>query len=150
MTDSWQILSRNGLWCVIDTPNRLWYFDSHTSNLPFYHWLPDDLAFKYSMFSPRETFNTRFRELNQESHIEFMRWGRGVSFHEVQITMSDADLTSKSVSCMSAFVRKKKVLSWLKWRLSKAHKYESLMKSLQPNIHSGFYQPYLNLIIQKR
>jgi len=36
----------------------------HTSRLPFYNWLPHDLAFSYSRFSPRENFKDTYRELN--------------------------------------------------------------------------------------
>lgn len=52
MRNTWHMLEAGSLWAVVETPNRLWYFDHHTSHLPFFSWLPDDLAFKYSRFSP--------------------------------------------------------------------------------------------------
>jgi 2-polyprenyl-3-methyl-5-hydroxy-6-metoxy-1,4-benzoquinol methylase len=45
MRSTWSGLTPGALWCSIETPNRLWWFDEHTSFLPFYNWLPDELAF---------------------------------------------------------------------------------------------------------
>jgi len=56
LVNAWSLLSNNGVLCVIEAPNRLWYFDSHTSGLPFYYWLPDEIAIKYSRFSSRRKF----------------------------------------------------------------------------------------------
>lgn len=53
MKNTWEMLATDSLWCLVDTPNRLWHYDQHTAHLPFYSWLPDDLAFAYSRFSPR-------------------------------------------------------------------------------------------------
>ena len=62
IADTWTMLRPGDLWCVIETPNRLWHTDTHTALLPFYHWLPDDLAFKYARFSQR----TNFREMRKQ------------------------------------------------------------------------------------
>ena len=147
MSDSWHMLSPNGIFCVVDTPNRLACFDSHTSSLPFFNWLPDDLAFMYSRFSPREIFNTLFREMDEISRLEFTRWGRGISFHEFQLAMNDVDLSS--VSCLSDFVRSQCYFRWLLWRFSDQYKYESVLKNLAPDIHSAFFQPSLDLLFRK-
>src|SRR5258708_3758153 len=37
MRDTWEMLGPGGHWVIVDTPNRLWYFDGHTALLPFYH-----------------------------------------------------------------------------------------------------------------
>ena len=34
------MLAPGGLWAVVETPNRLHYFDDHSAKLPFHHWLP--------------------------------------------------------------------------------------------------------------
>lgn len=148
MKDTWDMLSSGGLWCVTQTPNRLWYSDLHTSLLPFFNWLPDDLAFKYTRFSLRPYFSDRFEEYNEESKTSFLRLGRGVSYHEFDLTMKPADQL-KVISALPLYMRKKKFLSDLKWRLSKNYKYESLLKKINPKIHLGFYQPNLDLIIEK-
>ena len=33
----------NGLLVIVEAPNRLWLEDTHTSELPFFQWLPDNL-----------------------------------------------------------------------------------------------------------
>src|SRR6267142_217648 len=87
MRASWEMLSAGDLWCVIETPNRLWYYDAHTSLLPFHMWLPDELAFEYSQFSPRDNYRELYREYDEEAKLHFLRRGRGVSFHEFALTM---------------------------------------------------------------
>ena len=81
LRDAWGMLPSEGLLVIVDTPNRLWYFDNHTSRLPFFHWLPDELAFQYSRFSSRENFRELYREYNENSKEHFLRRGRGMSFH---------------------------------------------------------------------
>ena len=148
MSNTWNMLSKGDLWCVIDTPNRLWFDDGHTSLLPFYHWLPDDLAFKYSRFSSRGIFCERYREINGEAILDFLRWGRGVSFHEFELTMDKAE-NLDVVSSLSIFLRKRSILRKMLWRLPTEGRYELFLARIKPQIHRGFYQPTLNLIIRK-
>lgn len=148
MHATWEMLSPGDLWCVIESPNRLWYYDSHTSLLPFYNWLPDELAFRYSRFSPREHFKEQFQELTSESQLAFIRLGRGISFHEFELAMKP--LTAlKVVSCMWLYNRKRNPLIWLKWRFSLEYKYDKILSRISPGIHEGFLQPWLDLIIEK-
>ena len=70
---------------MLETPNRLRHTDTHTAWLPFYHWLPDELAFKYARFSERTNFREGYGELTDERLLHFCRRGRGVSFHRFQI-----------------------------------------------------------------
>lgn len=148
MKSTWEMLPQGGLWVVIETPNRLWYLDGHTSRLPFYSWLPDNLAFKYSKFSPREGFNQSYRSLNEESMHEFLRRGRGVSYHEFDLTLKKAE-NLKVISSLQLFLRNQSLLWRAKWRFSVDHRFESVLLKVGPKIHRGFYQPGLNLIIEK-
>jgi S-adenosylmethionine-dependent methyltransferase len=77
MKSTWEMLTPGSLWCVIETPNRLWYFDHHTAQLPFYSWLPDDIAFLYSQKSPRKPFCDLYRAIDDASMLDFLRRGRG-------------------------------------------------------------------------
>jgi 2-polyprenyl-3-methyl-5-hydroxy-6-metoxy-1,4-benzoquinol methylase len=90
LRDAWEMLPASGLMVIVETPNRLWFFDDHTSKLPFFHWLPDDLAFQYSRFSSRDNFCELYREENAESKDHFLRRGRGMSFHEVEMAICPA------------------------------------------------------------
>lgn len=133
------ILSDNSFLIIVETPNRLWYLDEHTSLLPFFNWLPDRLAFDYSKFSQRSNFKELYKEFSDEKFIHFLRRGRGVSFHEFEIA-----LNSK--------VEKINVVSYLKQFLvpfSVEHKYFDILKKIYPKISEGFFFPFLNLIIKK-
>lgn len=148
MKNTWQMLSKGDLWCVVETPNRLWFYDAHTSSLPFYHWLPDELAFMYSKFSPRKSFCDSYKEIDEGSILHFLRRGRGVSFHEFELSMDKVE-NLDIVSSLSIFLRKQNILRAIWWRLRNEGQYESLLSTIGPEIHRGFYQPELNLIIRK-
>lgn len=148
MQATWNMLSEGDLWCVIETPNRLWHFDHHTAFLPFYMWLPDDLAFQYSKYSPREPFCQVYDECTDETMLGFLRSGRGVSFHEFDLAMQkveDLDV----VSSLPMYLRDRAPLWAIGRRFMPDHRYESLVAAFGPKIHRGFYQPSLDLIICK-
>jgi 2-polyprenyl-3-methyl-5-hydroxy-6-metoxy-1,4-benzoquinol methylase len=44
MEQTWGMLKPGGVWVVVEAPNRLWFWDGHTSMENFYNWLPDELA----------------------------------------------------------------------------------------------------------
>lgn len=148
MRATWQMLSPGDLWCVLDTPNRLWYYDAHTSLLPFHMWLPDELAFEYSRFSPRQNYRERYREYTDEAKLDFLRRGRGVSFHEFELAMKPlAELRIKS----SLNLTNKNRGRWARliWRRSNESRYISLLHRIAPEVHEGFLQSFLYLIIEK-
>ena len=148
MSNTWNMLSKGDLWCIVETPNRLWFYDGHTSLMPFYSWLPDDLAFLYSRFSPRRGFCDLYRETTEGSRLDFLRRGRGVSFHEFELAMkraADLDVASSR----AIFLRSRSVLRRALWKLTIESRYESFLVKAGPKIHRGFYQPFLDLIIVK-
>lgn len=150
MRDTWNRLSGGDLWCMVETPNRLWYFDDHTSQLDFYQWLPDELAFDYSRLSPRHPFNASYRERSDAAMLSFLRHGRGLSYHELDLAMLPAEKLDV-VSCLHLRLRKPGFLGWreLKRRRKLRSQYEALLARVKPNLHRGFFQPYLDLIIRK-
>ena len=144
LQSAWEMLPTDGLLVVVETPNRLWYFDSHTSKLYFFHWLPNELAFKYAMFSPRENFREIYKDYNPSSEEHFLRRGRGVSFHEFDIAIG---LTSnlKIISSLSTF-------QGIRYKLRKSRferQFSSVLMKCYPNIHEGFFEHRLDLIIKK-
>jgi S-adenosylmethionine-dependent methyltransferase len=149
MQDTWNAIQPGALWCVIETPNRLWFFDDHTARLPFYNWLPDELAFAYSQFSPREPFRSSYRTLAPTSMEGFLRHGRGVSFHEFELTMGKA-ANLDVISSLPLWWRRRGLLRDLARRYRRRFRLERTLASFQPDIHLGFFQPYLDLIIRKR
>ena len=142
--DAWGMLPAGGLLVVVETPNRLWYFDGHTSMLPFYNWLPNELAFAYSKFSSRENFRELYNEYNSTSKEHFLRRGRGMSFHEFDLAIGPVN-NLKVISSLSTFEGNR--YKQKKSRLDQ--KYKSILMSIYPNIHEGFFDAYLYLIIEK-
>lgn len=136
---AWSMLNKNGFLVVIETPNRLYYFDGHSSKLPFYHWLPDQLAMQYSKYSPREAcINNSFDEM------QFLRFGRGASFHEFEIAL-DIRCSDMEVYNMQSF--RKTFISNI---ISDEYKYNHFLKKLGPsNIPEGFYFEHLYIAIKR-
>jgi 2-polyprenyl-3-methyl-5-hydroxy-6-metoxy-1,4-benzoquinol methylase len=144
LRDVWDMLPRGGLLVIVETPNRLWYFDHHTALLPFFHWLPDELAFQYSRFSPRENFNDLYRDYTSECKEHFLRRGRGMSFHELEIAIGPARQLNV-VSSLSSFQGIRYGL--VRPRMDRRHK--SLLMSIMPGLHEGFCDEMLYLIIAR-
>jgi S-adenosylmethionine-dependent methyltransferase len=141
---AWQILPPGGFLAVMDTPNRLWYFDQHTSRLPFYHWLPNDLAFRYARFSPRDNFREIYTEETTDSMQHFLRRGRGVSFHEFDLAIKPAT----KLKVVSSLVSYRGLLRrWL--GCAAGRRYKAALMSICPGIHEGFFDPSLELVIQR-
>jgi SAM-dependent methyltransferase len=150
MRTTWALLPQGAFWCVVEAPNRLWYKDGHTSLLPFFHWLPDDLAFDYLRFSPREGLQSqfRFREYGETAKLAFLRQGRGLSYHEFDLAMKPARELNV-VSSLLDFLRRRSLLWRAKARLDGDIRFESFLAKVGPPVHRGFFQPHLDLIIRK-
>jgi 2-polyprenyl-3-methyl-5-hydroxy-6-metoxy-1,4-benzoquinol methylase len=89
----WGLLKPGGVMVVTETPNRLYHFDYHTSFLPFFNALPDELARLYAERSPREDFVRRVArdQTPEDARESLTRYGRGVSYHEFELAMGDLD-----------------------------------------------------------
>lgn len=148
MSRTWEMLPPGGYWCIIESPNRLWPYDGHTALLPFYHWLPDDLAFAYSRFSSRENFGERFHSPSNDM-LPFLRTGRGVSFHEFDLAIGSAAALDV-VSCLALYRRSKSFAKRLTWFFSRQRRNcEKMLHEFAPNLHAGFFLQTLDLVIRK-
>ena len=137
----WDLLPVGAWLAIVETPNRLWYFDFHTSKLPFFNWLPDEVAFAYSKFSDRELLKDDTRR-NHPAHLqEFLRLGRGVSYHEFDLTIG----TRHVCSSFSTFYGSRYTLL----RSMRARRFKSLLKSLRRDLHDGWFEPSLDLLMKK-
>jgi 2-polyprenyl-3-methyl-5-hydroxy-6-metoxy-1,4-benzoquinol methylase len=147
MSRTWNMLASGGLWCVIETPNRLWYYDHHTAHLNFFMWLSDELASDYLRFSPRDDIRGQVLDA-EDRRLALCRAGRGVSFHEFDLARGPAERL-QVVSSLPLFYRERDPALWLRWRWSDEHRYESFLARLCPRLHRGFLQPTLYLIVRK-
>jgi S-adenosylmethionine-dependent methyltransferase len=152
---TWELLPVGGHWCVVEAPNRLWYYDHHSAHLNYFMWLPDELAAAYLRFSPR----AEVRELiaqpaeadgapGREELETLLRLGRGVSFHEFELALGPL-AALHVVSSLERFERRRDKALWLRWRLSRAYRYESLLATISPEVPRAFLQPELNLVLRK-
>jgi SAM-dependent methyltransferase len=91
----WSVLKPGGILVVGDTPNRLTWLDEHTSGLPFFNALPDEVALDYSPRSSRVDFRTAIATARARSNVDafdmLARWGRGVSYHEFELALGDLE-----------------------------------------------------------
>ena len=133
---------------IIETPNRLWYFDAHTSQLPFYHWLPDRVAFDYSRFSNREFFKDIYLAHTAKSELHFLRRGRGVSFHEFELFIAPRQYLD-IVSCLHTYLRARNPEMQKRWAESEASIYQAVLQHACPDLHPAFLEPFLDLAIRR-
>ena len=110
LRDAWEILPAAGLLVVTDTPNGLSPFDHHSSQMPFYHWLSNEVRGHYGKQSPRLGFANRVLEYSAlqdetQRNVCFSREGIGISFVDFEIAMGTqihscvvADGTEKIIS----------------------------------------------------
>ena len=136
------VLKKGGYLIIIEAPNRLWYFDSHTAELPFFQWLPDDLAYKYSKFSPKESFSKNYLDTDYENMKSFLRRGRGVSYHEFELVFEDLS----KLNIISKLNRLVFTKSYFNTFIIKPI-YKKFLKK-QINLPNAFYDEYLDLIIK--
>jgi 2-polyprenyl-3-methyl-5-hydroxy-6-metoxy-1,4-benzoquinol methylase len=149
LNQAWSLLPRNGLLTVIETPNRLWPYDSHTSRLPYFSWLPDEVAFAVAPTSPRPHFGGDHYHDAEAQLTDFLRRGRGVSFHEFDLAIGDhRDLPVRS--CMQLDLRARNPIRRIGWYLSKDGRTEKMLRRFDPRTHRAWYQPFLYLTLEKR
>jgi len=88
-----QVVHPDGIIVVCELPNRLIPYDGHTSQLPFFAQLPDELAIDYYRFSQREDFVSAMDAACERGRADaresLARWGRGMSFHEFELVFGD-------------------------------------------------------------
>ena len=150
LSKAYSLLSKGGHLCVFGTPNRLWPMDIHTSFLPFYMWLQDEIALDYSKFSPRKEFKNEIYENKTNDYKLLYRWGRGVSFHEFHSAIGRISKI-KVVGSLPIFLRRHSFIQKISYKNSLEFKYTNAIKQFGPKgVHPGFYECYLDLIIEKQ
>jgi len=149
LANTWDMLKPGGFLCVAETPNRLWMVDSHTSSLPFFHWLPDELALKYAKYSPEKGL----REISQmdtpDTLLNFLRRGRGVSFHEFHLAIGPIEKLQVVIS-LQELTQQRSLLYRFARKTTLQYRFARLLRKVGPDIHPGFYERGLYLVIRKQ
>lgn len=144
LADAWKIINPNGLLVVVESPNRLWYWDSHTSEQAFFHWLPDELAIPYAKFSPRK----RFAADIDIHRFSLARYGRGVSFHEYELAIGK-HVTSRTCSSLGEYLGTNPMRRILRY-WTKEYRYMRLLSNIRGiPPHVGWREQTLTLAIRK-
>lgn len=144
LEQAWDLLPVGGCLAVVETPNRLWYNDSHTAMLPFFHWLPDDMAFEYTRHSPRKDINSAYREDTDSQRMHFLRRGRGCSYHEFELAIGEG-ARSGVISSLSSYWGWKYALR----RTAADRSYKRFLMRAAPGLHEGYFDEYLYLVLKK-
>lgn len=142
-----QLLHTGGLLVVVETPNLLTYFDYHTSLLPFLHFAPTSLYYRYAKNSPRNGFNSGFAGADSlpagEIDEAIMRWGRGVSYHDFELALG-----VNYADCIVANGFEKQILEWVDVSLEEeVLRYYIEQKGL--SVPAAFTRVFLNFIMKK-
>ncbi len=149
LKEAYALLKVGGHLCILGSPNRLWPFDLHTSQIPFYMWLQDEIALDYSRFSPRGEFAKMNKNDFTRAHNQLYRWGLGVSFHELEVAIKEASKL-KVVGSLPIFLRRYSFIQQISYKRSSEYKYKKLLIEFGPkNIHPGFYECFIDVIIEK-
>ncbi len=143
---AWELLPANGVLAVIEAPNRLWYVDIHTTDEPFYHWLPDEAAIAYTQYVGGPT-RQLFSEPAEEAKLHLARMGRGVSYHDFVIAWNIPPAQLPVLGYMHDFHARK-------WgstltQFSASGRYRKLLSSVVPDLHPAFLQPSLDVAFKK-
>jgi S-adenosylmethionine-dependent methyltransferase len=125
---------------VVGTPNRLWYMDNHTSRLPFFHWLPDRLAFEYAKFSARANFRELYLEYSDDLFGQFLRRGRGFSFHEMEVAWN---VRAREIR-VADYMRRPFL------PFSMGSRFHRFLQKTHPGVSRGFFYPIIDIIIKKQ
>jgi ubiquinone/menaquinone biosynthesis C-methylase UbiE len=142
-----EVVADDGCIVVCESPNRLLPWDHHTSQLPFFGMLPDELALCYSSRSPRQDFTQEVAAALQESPSagleKLIRWGRGVSFHEFERVFDDFPANVIACNYEPELLDDREV-----------HREElalaRFLKRTRPDIPPSFSRYWLDLIIARR
>ena len=116
-------------------------YQDGNAQMPFFNWLPDELAFAYSRFNDRKSFKDRYRQVSPEDMHEFLRHGRGASYHELECALG----AYRVVSSLSTFRGYRHTLR----RSLRERRYKKLLKSVKPDLHDGWFEPWLDIVVAK-
>ena len=160
MYGTWKILPIGGMIIIVDTPNTLFFYDGHTSGLPFHHWISDELAYRYVEFNPNSIFQSEkyTNELIDLKIDEFVNWGRSVSYHDFEVSFNKSIESIKILNPLSNYENEiyyieNKIISLYRLlqfkKESIENRYIKLMSEYMPKIDPSFFGSYLNIIIEK-
>lgn len=146
----WDALQPGGFLLIAETPNRLIYWDFHTTNLPFFNLLSEDVALAYHHRSERtDTKNNiamNFAAKGVEgAKLALVRAGySGASYHEFEIALGP-DYASHIVSSPDD----PEVATVYGDQKIEEEALASYVEKKGLNIHPSFCKSFLTLLFRK-
>lgn len=144
---AWKQLPVGGHLIIIETPNRLYPFDWHSSQMPFMDQLPPEISYLWNSFSGRNSIAkdikaTTLAEMREGNIERLYRFGRGASFHEFYAALGadNFEIANKSILDRREF---------LQWNQSWIDVLHEQFGMVTPVPHVAFAQPCLDLIVKK-
>ena len=143
----WRKMKPGALLVVMDTPNRLWIYDSHTAYLPFFHWLPSEITIRYCNGIPRPVIAGLHQDTSAAGMLTLQRWGRGISFHEFELALGPVG-ELPIASSYGHWRRRRDLAQLLKW-IFRDRPYGRCLRRAAPHVGQPWLEPYLDLIIRR-
>lgn len=144
---AWRHLPVGGRLVIIETPNRLYYFDWHSSQIPFQDQLPPEIAFLWNGFSGRASIPADIRastlaEMEKGNVDRLYRFGRGASFHEFYAALGPDNfrVLNRSILNRTEFPH---------WNQAYIDLLDGQFAAITPRPDVAFAQPCLDLILEK-
>jgi 2-polyprenyl-3-methyl-5-hydroxy-6-metoxy-1,4-benzoquinol methylase len=139
---TWDLLRSRGIMVIYDTPNRLYAYDVHSFRLPFFNWLPDDLALLYAFRSPRREFPQILNRAVSPMDTLY-RLGRGVSYHEFDLAIGLSEFAVINDG-YSRLLSHREINSVFEGVLM------HIIEQFSPHVPPGFSKQYLEMVLQKK
>jgi SAM-dependent methyltransferase len=147
----WKHLPRGGLLVTIELPNRLHWYDWHSSQLPFADMLPPDLSALYYGKSERSSIGQSLKastpdEIGALNMDEIYRLGKGISYHEFAIALPEGSYRVVAGNKSPNAINRTNLPGYdADWEDMLAKK----LTSLDPPVDPAFAACCLDLIVEK-
>jgi S-adenosylmethionine-dependent methyltransferase len=144
----WKSMNPGALLGIVDTPNRLWCFDEHTGLLPFFRWLPDEIAIRYCAKSPRDVIAALSNDTSAAGILQLQRRGRsGISYHEIDLALGEVTGLS-IVSSLAAWRRHRDFVQFVKWLL-RDRAYQRFCRAVAGGLPAAWFEPFLDIVLRR-
>jgi len=154
----WRKMRPGALLGVIETPNRLWFYDDHTSWLPFFHWLPSEIAIRYCSASPRPAIADLHKDTSVLGNFGLQRWGRGISFHEFELAIGPVT-ELPIVSSLGPWLRRRDIEAAAYW-VKREYPYQKMLRRVARDVPASrfgvardipacWFESYINIVIRR-
>jgi len=148
---AWNDLNIGGHILIVECPNRLHWFDWHSTMLPFSDWLPEDIVLLWNARSERPNIWSSIKpnnlsELRDVDRSQLYRFGRGCSFHEFELAIGLDRLTITAGPHSEKAIYRGNLPGYDQaWEEAIAAK----LQGVTPPVHQAFAACCLDLILTK-